>query len=85
MNALILPFPIIRRRGFAEKQAVTAASFNERSGERYIARQIETQRDVMRRRGINEVIIDREMKSFEVAIRAELWRLILRYGDDGAA
>jgi hypothetical protein len=68
----MLPFPILRRRGFIEKQAVHAACMNPDASARYIEYQIQVQRDAMRRRGIAEDLIARELKLMEAAIRREL-------------
>ena len=72
MTAIILPFPILRRHGFIEKQAAHAASVNPDASARYIEYQIRVQRDAMRRRGIAEDLIARELKLMEAAIRQEL-------------
>ena len=72
MTATILPFPILRRHGFIEKQAAHAASVNPDASARYIEYQIQVQRDAMRRRGIAEDLIARELKLMEAAIRQEL-------------
>ena len=72
MTATVLPFPIIRRHGFIEKQAAHAACMNPDASARYIEYQIQVQRDAMRRRGIAEDLIARELKLMEAAIRREL-------------
>ena len=75
-QAQILPFPIAKRAEFVAKQAAYAASLRRESGEAYIRRQIDTQREVMHRRGIAPALAEREAKSLENAIRAALWRLM---------
>ena len=72
MTATVLPFPILRRHGFIEKQAAHAACMNPDASPRYIEYQIQVQRDAMRRRGIAENLITRELKMMEAAIRREL-------------
>jgi hypothetical protein len=72
MTATILPFPILRRHGFIEKQAAHAACMNPDAGVRYIEHQIQVQRDAMRRRGVAEDLIARELKLMDAAIRREL-------------
>jgi hypothetical protein len=71
-TAKVLPFPILRRHGFIEKQAAHAASMNPEASARYIEYQIQVQRDAMRRRGIAEDLIARELKLMEAPIRREL-------------
>ena len=72
MTATVLPFPILRRHGFIEKQAAHAACMNPDAAARYVEYQIQVQRDAMRRRGIAENLIARELKLMEAAIRREL-------------
>ena len=72
MTATVLPFPILRRHGFIEKQAAHAACMNLDASTRYVEYQIQVQRDAMRRRGIAEDLIARELKLMEAAIRREL-------------
>ena len=72
MTVTILPFPILRRHGFIQKQAAHAACMNPNAAARYIEYQIQVQRDAMRRRGIAENLIARELKLMEAAIRREL-------------
>jgi hypothetical protein len=78
--AQVLPFPIYRRRSFIERQAQCAAALNPDACERHISRQMQVQRDVMLRKGVDPVRADRELKSMEAAIRAALWRTVLTPG-----
>jgi hypothetical protein len=79
----VIPFPITKRRGFAERQARTAASYSSQSGERYIQRQLNIQAEMLRRRGVADGLIAREMRALETAIRAELSRLVMSYDHNG--
>jgi hypothetical protein len=72
MTAVVLPFPILRRHGFVQKQAAHAASMNPDTSARYVEYQLQVQRDAMRRRGVAEDLIARELKAMEAAIRREL-------------
>jgi len=72
MTATMIPFPIICRHGFIEKQAAHAASMNPDAAARYVEYQIQVQRDAMRRRGVAENLIARELRLMEAAIRREL-------------
>jgi hypothetical protein len=69
--SVIVPFPIVRRHGFIEKQAAHAASMNSDSAVRYIERQLLIQRDTMRRRGVAEHLINKELHCMAAAIRRE--------------
>ena len=72
MTATVLPFPILRRHGFIEKQAAHAACMKPDASPRYIEYQIQVQRDAMRRRGVAEDLIARELRLMETAIQREL-------------
>ncbi|MCK1753803.1 hypothetical protein IVA78_00830 [Bradyrhizobium sp. 137] len=69
--AEVLPFPIARRRDFIRKQATHAARMNPDAAVRYVERQLLAQRDSMRRRGIAETLIDRELHGMTAAMYAE--------------
>ena len=72
MTAAVLPFPILRRHGFVQKQASHAACMNPDASARYLEYQIQVQRDAMQRRGVAEELIARELKLMEAAIRREV-------------
>lgn len=57
-----------------ERQARRYTELNPDAAERHIAHQIKVQADAMRRKGIDEVLIERECRCFETAIRALLMR-----------
>ena len=78
--AQIVPFPLVRRRALIEKQARYAASINADAAERHIQNQIALQGDTMRRRGIDEELITREMQCMETAIRAALCKVYMGQG-----
>ena len=70
MTASVVPFPLARRRAFIERQAHHAAELNADSGVRYLQHQIKLQGDAMRRKGIQEDLIQRELRCMGQAIRA---------------
>jgi hypothetical protein len=72
MTAVISPFPIVRWHGFTDKQAKHAALMNPDASARYIGYQLQLQRDAMRRPGVAEDLIARELKFMETAVRREL-------------
>jgi hypothetical protein len=74
VTATVLPFPIARRVAFIRKQADQSACLNPSASERYLEYQLQVQRDAMRRRGVAEGLVDRELKCMEAAIRQELLR-----------
>jgi hypothetical protein len=75
--AVVLPFPTTHRWAFIERQARRAAELNPDAGERHIAYQIEVQATAMRRKGIDEALIQREIRCMETAIRTSLQRLLM--------
>jgi uncharacterized protein DUF6074 len=77
MSAAVIPFPLYRRRTFIERQANRAAELNPDAGERHILYQLEVQRAALRRKGIDEALIVREIHCVETAIRASLQRLLM--------
>jgi predicted GIY-YIG superfamily endonuclease len=76
MTATILPFPILCRHGFIQKQAAYAACMNPDASARYLSHQLKVQSDAMRRRGVAEALIAREIKNMESAIRREFETII---------
>ena len=80
MTAVITPFPIARRRAFIQTQADRATCLRPDAAGRYLEYQLQVQRDAMRRRGVTEDLIARELKCMELAIRQELLRTSLSTG-----
>lgn len=66
----VVPFPIANRRVFISRQAKHAAALNPDSGIRYLQHQIKLQGDAMRRKGIGEDLVQRELRCMAYAIRA---------------
>lgn len=79
--ALIVPFPLARRRRYIQRQAEVIAGMKSEPGDRYLQRQLEQQSGVLERRGIARGPIEREIKSLERAIRNALWAAVLKPGD----
>jgi len=80
MSAVVVPFPIVRRRGFIHKQAAHAAGMKPDSAVRYIEQQLLIQRDAMRRRGVAEDLIARELQCMATAMRAEFLQVTSSMG-----
>ena len=78
MTATVLPFPIARRRAFIRKQASHIALMNPDAGIRYLEHQLEVQAEAMRRKGINEDLIERELRCMRRAIQAEFSSNVLQ-------
>jgi hypothetical protein len=73
-NAVILPFPLVRRRDMVHRQARRYTELNAAAAERHIEYQVQVQAAAMRRKGVAEDLIERECRSFENAIRELLTR-----------
>ena len=72
MTATVLPFPLARRREMIARQSRYAAELNPESAERFIRQQLKIQGENMRRRGVPQNLIARELECMEAAIRREL-------------
>jgi hypothetical protein len=71
MTAIVLPFPIARRRAFIRKQVSHAALINPKAGVRYLQHQLRIQADSMRRKGIAEDLVQRELRFMRRALQVE--------------
>ena len=80
MTAAIVPFPLVRRGKFITRQASRAAELSGSAADKYILYQIKVQGDVMRRKGIDEDLITRELLGMASAIRATLWDAAITSG-----
>ena len=79
----VVPFPRTRHVGFVAKHAANIAGMPADRGDKYLAHQLNRQRETMARRGIPPETIQAEIRSLELAIRAKLWAIVLTPG--GAA
>ncbi|MDN4982311.1 DUF6074 family protein [Bradyrhizobium sp. WYCCWR 13022] len=75
MSAVVLPFPLSRRLDLIQRQAEYALALKPDKGEAHIERQIRYQADALRRRGIPEELVRRELASMRAAIGVAMWRL----------
>jgi hypothetical protein len=81
----LIPFPQIKRRRFIMKTVARLVSVPAKTAEKLLAAALKQQAAVMARKGIPAAMVERESRSLENAIRAELWRLILLRPGDGVA
>jgi hypothetical protein len=81
--AEIVPFPLARRRLLVTKCARRMLELDATTADEHLQRQLQVQADTMGRRGIAVDLIDRQLKSMESAVRAEIWRAMFALG--GAA
>jgi hypothetical protein len=80
VTAVVVPFPIARRLAFITKQVTHASLMNADAGVRYVQHQLDVQADAMRRRGIDEDLVQRELRCMASAIRAAFARRTARPG-----
>src|SRR5258705_13223918 len=73
----IIPFPAARRAKLIRDVAAQMARRSIAEAEKHLHAQLDTQRRALRRRGIANQRIEREMRSLERAIRVALWSAIL--------
>jgi hypothetical protein len=77
MIALIVPFPTARRRDLVEAVAAGMLKRAPDQAERHLAFSADRQAIVLRRRGIEQPVIDEQIAAFVSAVRAEVWRRVL--------
>jgi hypothetical protein len=70
MSAAVVPFPIARRRSFIRKQTEHMSLMNPEAGVRYFEHQVTVQAEAMRRKGICEELVQRELRAMRRAIQA---------------
>lgn len=79
--AEVVPFPLAHRVGFVSRQARAMSGLTADAAERYLASQIDQQRSVLLRKGIDPLRAEQELTALSSAVRAALWReIILRPG-----
>jgi hypothetical protein len=76
MTAAVVPFPLARRIDLIHRQAEYALCLKPEKAEQHIERQLQCQADALRRRGVAEDAITRELKGMEAAIRAAMWNVV---------
>jgi hypothetical protein len=81
MMAEIVPFPAARRIRLIRNMARLLATYRPDAAERTLQRHLEATRDAMLRRGLSPEMVQREIRSLELAIRAKLWTIVMQGGD----
>lgn len=84
MMAEIVPFPSTRRRSEIEKLALLLLDHKSSSAEKLLADRLARRRDAHSRKGIAAMLIKSDIAAFEGAVRAAVWRHMMR-NDGGAA
>jgi hypothetical protein len=81
--ARVIPFPLVFRRKLVAKTAARIATAAPATGEKLLAQALQVQGDTMLRRGIPPDVVERQLRAFQSAVRAEVWNCSIRPG--GAA
>src|SRR5947209_2409485 len=76
-GAQVIPFPAASRISLVQRIAARMANLSRKSAEGHLRRQLTIQAETMRRRGVDEHEIEREMRALQGAVRAALWRCVL--------
>jgi uncharacterized protein DUF6074 len=85
MTSKVVPFPQVRRRRFVARNAIRLAGLPQKTAGKLLAATLKQQAEVMARKGIPPALIERERRTLECAIRAELWRQVILRPGDGVA
>lgn len=75
--AEVIPFPRTRDRAFILRHARRMAELRPRAAENHLLSQLKIQADAMARKGVKADLAAQHIKALELAIRAELWRMVL--------
>jgi hypothetical protein len=77
----VIPFPSTRRVRQIKNLARLMAGYGAAGAERTLRHQLERQAEIMLRKGIAPEVVKREVQGFEVAVRAQLWAIVMQGGD----
>lgn len=83
MSAIIIPFRFARRLPQIRKTAAYMVSLPRNHAEGHLREQLRRLEDGLRKKGVADDMIRSEVASYQGAVRAHLWRLLLSHG--GAA
>ena len=81
MSSEIVPFPAVRRIGFIRNMVALMLSYRPDAAERTLQARLDATRSAMLRRGLPSEVVEREIRSLELAIRAKLWTIVMQGGD----
>jgi Family of unknown function (DUF6074) len=76
-RAKIVRFPLARQQPLVTKLARQMARQIPARAEKTLHREFQRRIDALHRQGLSDQAVEREVRAFESAIRAELWRLVL--------
>ncbi|WP_310353633.1 DUF6074 family protein [Methylobacterium sp. BE186] len=80
MSAVVIPFRFARRFPQIRKTAGYMITVPASHAEGHLREQLRRLEDGLRKKGVAEPLIRSEVASYEGAIRAHLWRLLIHQG-----
>lgn len=83
MSAIVLPFRFARRLPQIRKTAVYMTTVPANHAEGHLREQLRRLEEGLRTKGVAELLIRSEVGSYEGAIRAHLWHLLISQGSAG--
>jgi Family of unknown function (DUF6074) len=85
-RAKLIPFPLALQRPLVVMLAARMAAQIPARAEKTLNAELQRRIDALHRQGFSDSAVERQVKAFEAAIRAELWRIVLLPpAPDGAA
>jgi hypothetical protein len=76
-SAIVLAFPIARRRDHVEALAAQMMARPLEQAEKHLAFQLRRKRAGLARKGLAADVVEREVCAFEGAVRRALWTLVI--------
>lgn len=77
MSSVIIPFPAARRHDLVHSIARRSLQLHPAAGEQHIRHSLKLQATVMRRKGVAEELIARDIAGLDGAIRALIWTTVM--------
>ena len=81
----VVPFPLVRRCAFINKIVKQVISRQPAAGETHLLHQLRRQAEVLRRKGVPDPMVQRELRALDAAVRTELWRTVFGGSTPGAS
>ena len=76
-RAKLIPFPLAQQRPFVVKLAARMAAQVPARAEKTLNAELQRRIDALHRQGLSDSIVERQVKAFEAAIHAQLFRIVL--------
>ena len=76
-RAKLIPFPLAHQRPLVMKFAARMAAQIPARAEKMLSAELQRRIDALHHQGLPDSADERQVKAFEAAIRAELWRIVL--------